>query len=202
MASSTRISNGSVIPKISRHPLQRIESPSRQISFLTHALGLCSFAASYWFLNAFPTPINASYGWHWQYLTIIGLLLATLTFIFGLLADITLSPRLFAAKNTLSLCSTPLEVLISVLYWSIVAYDRHLVIPPEFELNIWADIGFHAIPSILLTWDLLALSPPWTVKNLPAVGLSAVLAFSYWGWVEHCYSHNGLYVKILRKSLN
>lgn len=182
----------SSVSEFARHPLQRLQSPSRTVSLLTHLLGLCSFAASYWYLINFPTHINHSYGWHWQYLTIIGLLLATLTFAVGLIADITLSPRLFAIKNSLSLCSAPLEVLISILYWSLVTIDRELVIPKEIQLNIWADIGFHAMPSILLSWDLLALSPPWTIESLPAMGLSTFLAFSYWGWVEHCFSHNGL----------
>lgn len=60
---------------------------------------------------------DGAYGWHFQYLTVIGLSLATLTFIVGLLADLTLSARLFLVKNILSLCSAPMEVLISVLYW-------------------------------------------------------------------------------------
>lgn len=45
--------------------------------------------------------------------------MATITFAAGLLADITLSPQLFLAKNILSVCSAPLEVLISVLYWGL-----------------------------------------------------------------------------------
>lgn len=180
------------VSQLHRHPLQRLQSPSRTVSFVTHLLGLCSFFACYWYLINFPTHINGSYGWHWQYLTIIGLLLATLTFSLGLLADITLSPRLFAIKNTLSLCSAPLEVVVSILYWSIVAIDRELLIPKEILVNRWVNIGFHAMPSILLSWDLLALSPPWTINNLPAMSLSFLLAISYWGWVEHCYSRNGL----------
>lgn len=62
---------------------------------------------------------NEAYGWHFQYLTVIGLSLSTLTFIFALLADVTLSRRLFLIKNLLSVCSAPLEVLISVLYWGL-----------------------------------------------------------------------------------
>lgn len=62
---------------------------------------------------------NEAYGWHFQYLTVIGLSLSTVTFAVGLLADLTLSPRLFLAKNLFSICSTPMEVLISVLYWSL-----------------------------------------------------------------------------------
>ena len=144
--------------------------------------------------------INNSYGWHWQYLTIIGLSIAMATFIFGFLADLTLSPQLFSIKNTLSLCSAPLEVLISILYWGISAIDRRLVVPPEIHIAPLADIGFHAMPSILLTIDLLFLSPPWTIHAFPAMGLSSVIAVSYWAWVEQCFRHNGLYVTFLLAS--
>lgn len=70
---------------------------------------------------------NESYGWHFQYLTIIGLALSTLTFAFGLLADITLSRRLFAVKNALSVASAPIECLISILYWGLRA------VSPQFS---------------------------------------------------------------------
>ena len=173
------------------HPLQRLPSPGRGISALVHTAGLISFSLSYKYLFDFPTFINDSYGWHLQYLTIIGLTIACATFIIGLLADITLSPKLFLMKNTLSLCSAPLEVLVSVLYWGISAIDKTLLVPPEIHISHWADVGFHAMPSILLTIDLLFLSPPWTIHGLPAMGLSSVLAVSYWAWVEQCYKYNG-----------
>jgi hypothetical protein len=43
--------------------------------------------------------------------------LATLTFVAGLLADLTLSETLFTIKNTLSVTAAPINVLISILYW-------------------------------------------------------------------------------------
>lgn len=174
------------------HPLQRLPSPSRGISAVFHFLGIISFSLSFKYLVDYPTAINDSYGWHYQYLTIIGLTIAFGTFIFGFLADITLSPKLFLIKNSLSLCSAPLEVLITILYWGLVAIDRRLVVPPEVEISLYADVGFHAMPAILLTIDLLFLSPPWTLHALPAMGLSSVLAVLYWVWVEHCYKYNGL----------
>jgi len=176
-----------------RHPLQRLPSPSRGVSAIVHLAGIISFSLSYKYLVDYPTMVNDSYGWHWQYLTILGLTIAHATFIFGLLADITLSPRLFLIKNTLSLCSAPLEVLISILYWGISAIDKTLVVPPEIRVSSIADVGFHAMPAILLTIDLLFLSPPWTIRVLPAMGLSSLIAVAYWGWVEHCYQHNGWY---------
>ncbi|MCJ1234119.1 hypothetical protein MMC14_002077 [Varicellaria rhodocarpa] len=176
-----------------RHPLQRLNSPSRGISSIVHALGLSSFAASFKYLVDWPNPINDSYGWHFQYLTIIGLSLATITFTFASLADITLSTRLFKIKNALSVFSAPLEVLISLLYWGIRLIDKTLVMPDWVVLDPWADFGFHAVPAIMLTIDLLFFSPPWTISALPAMGVSAVLAFSYWVWVEVCYAQNGWY---------
>ncbi|KAL3417892.1 integral membrane protein [Phlyctema vagabunda] len=176
-----------------RHPSQTLDSRSRTAAIFVHIIGIVSFSLSYKYLLDFPNMINASYGWHFQYLTIIGLTIASLTFVSGLLADLTLSPTFFKIKNTLSLCSTPLEVLISVLYWGISAIDKSLLIPPDMDLSSWADVGFHAMPSVLLTIDLLFFSPPWTITAWPAMGLSSTLAVAYWAWVEHCYKHNGFY---------
>jgi len=173
--------------------LQRLNSPSRGTSALVHSLGLVSFTLSFKYLVDFPNPVNASYGWHLQYLTIIGLSLATVTFLVALLADITLSPRLFLAKNGLSVASAPLEVLISILYWGIRSIDRKLVMPDWVRLDPRADIGFHAMPAIMLVLDLLFLSPPWTITALPSIGVSGMLAFAYWFWIEQCYQHNGWY---------
>jgi len=70
-----------------------------------------------------PDPLtagsNESYGWHLQFLTIIGLSLASATFAVALLADLTLSVRLFAVKNALSVASAPMECLITMLYWGL-----------------------------------------------------------------------------------
>ena len=129
-------------------------------------------------------------------MTILGLAGATLTFAFGLLADITLWPKLFFIKNTLSLTSAPLEVLVALLYWSISAIDRTLVVPPEIDLSPWADVGFHMFPAVVLTIDLLLFSPPWTISAVPAMGVSSIIAVAYWAWIDHCYKQNGWYVTI------
>ncbi len=135
--------------------------------------------------------MSEAFGGHYQFLTIIGLTLALCTFVVGLLADVTLSPRLFYAKNLLSVCSTPLEVLISILYWGLCAIDKGLVMPPEFQLAFLPDFGFHAAPGLFLTLDLLLFSPPWAIHGYSAIALSQTLAFLYWFWVEYCFSRNG-----------
>ena len=129
-----------------------------------------------------------------QYLTIIGLFLATLTFIFGILADLTLSTRLFLAKNAFSIASAPLEVLITLLYWGLRSIDPALVLPEWApELHFGTDLSFHFAPAALLLIDLLILSPPYTIAALPSIALSSFIAVAYWFWVEACYAHNGFY---------
>ena len=53
------------------------------------------------------------------------------------------------------------------------------------------------IPSALLVLDILFLSPPWTITPIPAIGLSAAIAFAYWFWIELCYQNNGWYAFLL-----
>ena len=81
-------------------------------------------------------------------------------------------PIIFDLKNILSVCSAPLEVLISTLYWGLCAIDKNLVIPPDRALPVIPDVGFHLMPALLLTVDLLLLSPPWTIKAQGAMSLS------------------------------
>jgi hypothetical protein len=129
-----------------------------------------------------------------QYLTILGLSLATVTFSVGLLADATLSPRLFSVKNALALTGTPMEVLISLLYWGLRAIDPKLVMPewaPPLELH--ADLSFHLLPTLYLLTDTLLLSPPRTISLRNSLLVSLAIALSYWYWIELCYQHNGFY---------
>jgi len=178
---------------IQQHPLQRLASPSRTISAGVHALGLASYAYSFDYLVGHPNHINQAYGWHFQYLTIIGLSLATLTFGLGLVADVTLHRGAFAWKNVLSMCAAPMEVLISTLYWGLRAIDPALVVPPDLELPLPADLSFHLAPTVFLVLDILLLSPPWTIAALPACALSTAIAFLYWFWIEACFQRNGFY---------
>jgi len=155
---------------------------------LLHVLGLVAFTAMFFMLDIFPTPLRDSFGGDLKFLTILGLSLSRVTFFIGLLADLTLNQQLFAIKNVLSICATPLEVLVSILYWGITAIDRSLVVPDEIHLPFGMDFGMHAMPAIMLTLDLLLLSPPWTVKAYHAMALSMTIAFAYWIWMEICFA--------------
>lgn len=124
------------IPSALKHPLQRLHSPSRTASLLLHTIGLVDFAKCFEYLHTHPNRINQSYGWHFQYLTILGtfciqlsallktantksdlgLLVATLTFAIGILADVINSKVLFKIKNALLFLAAPVTPIHSVAY--------------------------------------------------------------------------------------
>ncbi|KAM5355816.1 hypothetical protein ACJ41O_002462 [Fusarium nematophilum] len=175
------------------HPLQRLGSPSRSVSLLLHILGVASFTYNFHFLTVWDTPFSAAYGWHFQFLTIIGLTASLVAFSLGILADLTLNRTLFQAKNAVAVLATPLEVVISILYWGLRFIDPKLLMPDEFHLGTLPDVGFHLAPAVFLSLDLILLSPPWTVPAYGIMAISTVVAFAYWYWVELCFSHNGWY---------
>ncbi|RQM08487.1 hypothetical protein DH86_00000504 [Scytalidium sp. 3C] len=119
--------------------------------------------------------------------------MSTITFGVGLLGDIFLCAPIFALKNKLSLCATPLDVLVSILYWTLHTIDKRLVIPPGHELPFIPDFGFHALPAVMLTLDFMLFGPHWSIKASTAMTLSLLLAVSYWTWVEYCFSRNRWY---------
>ncbi|RGP62379.1 integral membrane [Fusarium longipes] len=177
----------------SRHPLQKLTSPSRGLSLVLHLLGIASFNYNFQFLREWDTPIAKAYGWHFQFLTILGLSASLLAFVAGAVADLTLSRTLFQIKNYIAVLAAPVEVTISILYWGIKFIDPGLLMPTEFYIHIVPDIGFHLAPAVFLTLDLLLFSPPWTIPVYGIMALSTAFTFAYWTWVELCYSHNGWY---------
>lgn len=164
--------------------------PPRYLAVIVHVIGLSSFTASFLWLPNISNPLHNGFGGSYQFLTIIALTLSTITFAIGLLANFCVSKRLLALKVTLSMCATPLDVLISTLYWTLHSIDKKLVVPPGHELPFIPDLGFHAVPAIMLVLDFVFLSPSWMITGREALAISSGLFLSYWVWLEYCYSFN------------
>jgi hypothetical protein len=82
-----------------------------------------------------------------------------------------------------------------MLYWSIHFYDRTLLVDPTIapQLPLFADMGFHFFPTVLLLADTLFFSPPWETHALSALMVFSVFAGGYWMWIEHCFTYNNFY---------
>ena len=85
----------------------------------------------------------------------------------------------------------PLQVRLTEISKKI---DTSLVLPPWAPILLLRDdLSFHFAPAFALTLDLLFFSPPYTIAVLPALGLSGVIAFGYWFWIEHLFKYNQFY---------
>ncbi|TQS37879.1 hypothetical protein Golomagni_01632 [Golovinomyces magnicellulatus] len=174
----------------------------RVLSVLLHITGLISFSLSFRFLASHPTAVTKAYGGQWQFLTVLGLTLSHATVFFGLLADITLYAPFFFIHHKLALCSTPLETVVSIIYWSLSIIDPNLLVSPDVHIDLSADIGLHAMPTIFLILDFFLFSPPWNISIFQAAAISSTVAASYWVFLEHCFSRNGFYPYPLLGLLN
>ncbi|OLL22756.1 UPF0641 membrane protein [Neolecta irregularis DAH-3] len=187
------------------NPLQRFNSPSRSWSLLLHTLGLTSFLSTFASCYLYPTVhpnytshsdiqfLNDSFGGHFQFLTIIGLVAAAVGFTAALLADISGSFQLFKIKNYISIISTPLACLVSLLYWTIIAVNKEMMLPPEIieKMTPTRDFGLHLSPLIFLTIDFLLFSPPWAINTKTAFYIHFSLGQGYFRWIQYCQKQNG-----------
>jgi hypothetical protein len=173
------------------HDHKKITTPQPRSSLQTniHITGLLFCIASILWLPNVTNPLHNGVGGHFQFLTIIALTLTTLTFSVGLFGDILPSKHLFTFKSALSICTTPLEVLICTGYWLIYALDKDKVNPPTYGITLIPNLGFHAVPAVMLILDMLA-GPTWMINTRAIIILDAAFFFLYWMWLEYCYSHN------------
>jgi len=143
-------------------------------------------------------------------LTFPGILAASVTFVFGFLADVSRSNFLFTCKNISLLIAAPvqpischwqsadvpqLEALVTLLFWPIYLYDPTLLVDPTVapQLPLSIELAFHFFPTLFLMIDTLLFSPPWETHALAALSVFSVVGSGYWIWVERCYSYNNFY---------
>lgn len=176
-----------------KHPHHRLESPSRSLSAAFHVLGIAIFVYDFRYLVVHPTFCDNEYGWNFQFLTVLAIALSLVAFSCGLIADLTNSHHFFVIKITLCVCTAPLEILVSILYYGLEFLYPNSILPGELQSSNLVDFAFHGAPAILLFIDVMFLSPQWEITTSRAFGLFLMLVVMYRGWLEWCYSYNGHY---------
>ena len=88
------------------------------------------------------------------------------------------------------------EILITILYFGIMAISKDLVIPDWVKLPLALDLNLHLVPTILRIGDALLFSSPrqWqavSVQRAAVVSLSAAVA--YWVICERSKATSGMY---------
>ena len=147
-------------------------------------------------------PINITYGWHFQYLTVLSMSVSTMAFFLAISADLRslmtsgddgLVGQMRGMKEAISCVAAPAEILVTSLYFGLRAISSDLVIPEWARLPLTLDLSLHLAPTIFQLVDFLYFSPQWNISERQALRLSIILACLYWLWIERCRRMNGFY---------
>jgi hypothetical protein len=154
--------------------------PNSILSISWHVLALGVFTFAFQSLDEIAklshADIDAMFGGHYQFLTILGLWASRLGMGLALLNDfLPTSNTLKKAKSIICVAALPTETLISVLYWTIMSISPDLLIPPlqvadpdnpaQFILEtvripLHVDLSMHAAPAVFL----LVVSDHWAMR--------------------------------------
>ncbi|CAO3614466.1 unnamed protein product [Cunninghamella blakesleeana] len=142
----------------------------------------------------FYNPYAAeAFGGHFQYLTIIGLSIATIAFAVNIIR--VFSPTaLELTYDIVYHIATPLEAIISVLYWTMVlCIGPELLIPKDIEpIPLIFDLGLHLFSTIILWVDLFFFKPHFQRSWKHFVYIYGFVFF-YYGWSYYCKTKNGVW---------
>ncbi|EPY49449.1 fungal protein [Schizosaccharomyces cryophilus OY26] len=172
------------------------DSSTRFKSFLLHSIATASILWSFnWVEKNGDLDIRNSYGSYFQHLTMLSLAGTLLTMVVSLLADITNLKVFYKIKPAFLYVVCPLESIVTVLYWSIVMYDRSLLIPKTrpVQLPLNFDLSVHLMPTIYCLIDYFCFSTPFQLSFKLSIVMYLTVAFSYMWWVEKCYEVNKFY---------
>ncbi|EJU05567.1 hypothetical protein DACRYDRAFT_20009 [Dacryopinax primogenitus] len=145
--------------------------------------------------------IMARKGGHWGFLTIQGLVFASITIWLGLICD--LLPSFAVAKTGkryFQMISIALACTISCIYWGLILTAPHLILPrlPVGDnsfgfipgettgelvvvyIPLHLDLALHAVPGISMALDFLLFEKKYTWHEMWMQAPGMVLLFVFW----------------------
>ncbi|KAI9010432.1 FAR-17a/AIG1-like protein [Phycomyces nitens] len=160
-------------------------------SLVLNSLGLLSniyglYAINYLYVN----PYAVAFGGHLQYLTIIGLLAATLAFALRLI-QFAFPGSLKKTYELVVNIATPLEGLITFLYWSMALVNPRLLSPKDLPPPpLHLDFALHLVPAILLWTNFFWFNLEFKRSVRHIITIYGFVVFYYvWSW--YCKTRNG-----------
>jgi hypothetical protein len=156
------------------------------MEFLARFGGLYACTYSFTWLLSINSPTAASFGWHFQYLTVLGLLLTAITLLASMLNS--------DAKQLLLGVTVPVESLVTSMYWSLALYDPALVVlDASIGIPLLVDLCFHLFPFLAVATELFVYTPEFKASQVHVVVLS-VLSVVYGVWAHVCFYMNGYWI--------
>ncbi|KAL1928177.1 hypothetical protein VTP01DRAFT_3093 [Rhizomucor pusillus] len=162
------------------------------LRFGLNTIGLASNIYGFSFvINALPPA--PGFGGIFQFLTMIGLTMATLSFALKVLRSLV-PGFLTGLHKTVVYVATPLEGLITLLYWPMIFYSRDMLAHQEtpFMLPLVPDMSLHFWPAVVLWADFLIFDIEFQ-RSKQHVAIIYIFSLVYFFWTWYCFSRNGFW---------
>jgi hypothetical protein len=149
---------------------------------------------------------------HSQYLTIQALGVSALTMALSIVTDVIPSQTLEDIKRIFLMVSLPLSVVVSTIYWTLLTFAAHLLMPEQWStttsepsssnagpilmrIPLPVDLALHAVPCIALAINFFAFERKYGLQAMAQLApvVTAVVALWYMVWVERCATLNGFF---------
>lgn len=153
-------------------------------------------ALNYIFVRDADSIVTTSFGGHLQFLTILALFASLIRQIFSFLYLLTGIRTFNALQGWLSLLTTPIEVVVTSLYWPLKIYKNNLVKDARFGIKIQPvlDRKVHLYPAIYEFLSSTIFSTRrWVRGNFMPLFIFSAVACGYWAWIETTFKYNGFY---------
>ncbi|KIP08177.1 hypothetical protein PHLGIDRAFT_127207 [Phlebiopsis gigantea 11061_1 CR5-6] len=179
---------------------------------LLHSIAAAIMTYAWFELETLPNDsfISKQKGGHFQFLTIQGLVIAWLTMVLSLLADIAPSIQFICSlKRAVFMISMPIAAAIATIYWGLLLFMPKLILrvpeagewgssseAPDFiRIPLALDLSLHAVPGTALILDFFLFEKKYPKSQAQRGGAIVAIAASLWYscWVEYCASYNGVF---------
>ncbi|KAF8136725.1 FAR-17a/AIG1-like protein [Boletus edulis] len=110
-------------------------------------------------------------------------------------------------KRALLMISIPVEFIITSIYWPLLLFLPHLILPPtdvsptassapsSLRLPLQVALALHASPLLTVLVDFFAFEPKFPKIYVHTAAPAAILAFTVWyaSFVEYCATLSGAF---------
>ena len=123
-----------------------------------------SSATAFIGLNELELPPQLANGGHYQFLTNIALLLSTIYSFVNILYHQTSINGIKPLKIHMSAICLSLNVVVSLVYWSLKLFIPHLIAEMDASVPLLVDIKIHMMPLLTVAIDYFCFMEVWDVR--------------------------------------
>ena len=123
-----------------------------------------STATTYIGMDELELPPHLASGGHYQFLTSIAVVFSTIYSFFNIIYHQTSLNVIKPLKIHMSAICLSLNVVVSLVYWSLKLFIPHLIAEMDASVPLLVDIKIHMMPLLTVAIDYFCFMEVWDVR--------------------------------------